>query len=190
MHYTILLKVYTGPPICSLERADTPLAETRTRPARRQANDCIQWGTIRRASQIPSNFVRHDTAGFTNSIQFRTVPLQNSPCTCRLQGILTISSARGLPLEHYLWRQHSSVNSSSSAGRCRCRAVSRWRTLPARRQLMVSPVVADKIISLWDIHRYMDIHLHTDTDIRVYTFIHTYTYMHTYTYIHAGSTRY
>ena len=34
------------------------LAETRTRSARREADDCIQWGTIRRASQIPSNFVR------------------------------------------------------------------------------------------------------------------------------------
>ena len=65
----------------------------------------------------------------------------------RLQGILKMSSTRGLPLEHYLWRQHSSVN-SSSAGRCRCLAVSRWRALPARRPLLVSPVAADIIISL------------------------------------------
>ncbi len=33
--------------ICSLERADMPIAETRTRTARRQADDCIQWGTAR-----------------------------------------------------------------------------------------------------------------------------------------------
>ncbi len=62
------------------------------------------------------------------------------------QGILKMSSTRGLPLEPYLWRQHSSVN--SSPGQCRCRAVSRWRALPARKPPLVSPVAADTIISL------------------------------------------
>ncbi len=61
------------------------------------------------------------------------------------QDILKMQGIRGLPLEPYLWRQHSSVN--SSPGQCRCRAVSRWRALPARRPLLVSPVAADKIIS-------------------------------------------
>ncbi len=74
-------------------------------------------------------------------------PWQNSPGTCRLlvQGILKMSSTRGLPLEPYLWRQHSSVN--SSPGRCRCRDISHWRALPSRRPL-VSPVAADIKISL------------------------------------------
>jgi hypothetical protein len=59
-----------------------------------------------------------------------------------------MSSTKGLPLELYLWRQHSSVN--SSPGQCRCRAVSRWRALPARRPPLVSPlaVAADIIIRL------------------------------------------
>jgi hypothetical protein len=50
--------------ICTPERVDNllagacghALAETRTRSARRQADDRIQWGTIRRASRIPSSF--------------------------------------------------------------------------------------------------------------------------------------
>jgi hypothetical protein len=42
----------------ALERVDKLLSETRTRSARRQEEDCIQWGMIWRASQIPSNFVR------------------------------------------------------------------------------------------------------------------------------------
>ncbi len=33
--------------ICLLERVDMPLSETRTRSARRQADDCIQWGAAR-----------------------------------------------------------------------------------------------------------------------------------------------
>ncbi len=49
-------------------------------------------------------------------------------------------------LFYYLWRQHSGVN--SSPGQCRCRAVSRWRALPAGRPPLVSPVSADIIISL------------------------------------------
>jgi len=57
-----------------------------------------------------------------------------------------MSSTRGLPLEPYLWCQHSSVN--SSPGRCRCRAVSSWPALPARRPPLVSPVAADIKISL------------------------------------------
>jgi hypothetical protein len=61
--------------ICSLERADTLLAETRTRSARRQADNCIQWGTIRRASRIPSNFVllRPDEFALCSGSETRTI---------------------------------------------------------------------------------------------------------------------
>ncbi len=52
------------------------LAETRTRSARRQADDCIQWGTIRRASQIPSNFVRLRPDDFALCSESKTRAIQ------------------------------------------------------------------------------------------------------------------
>jgi hypothetical protein len=67
-----------------------------------------------------------------------------------------IRGTKGLPLEPYVWRQHSSVNSSPRQRRCR--AVSRWRALPVlpkalllptRRPLLASPVAADIIINLF-----------------------------------------
>jgi hypothetical protein len=58
--------------IRSPEGADNPLAGARGHAARdllagapRQADDCIQRGTIRRASQIPSNFGRLRPDDFT-----------------------------------------------------------------------------------------------------------------------------
>jgi hypothetical protein len=63
---------------------------------------------------------------------------------------------RGLPLEPYLWRQHSSANLSPKQRRCR--ALSRLRALPVlpmalllptRRPLFASPVAADIIINLF-----------------------------------------
>ncbi len=75
-------------------------------------------------------------------------PWQNSPCnlstTRRPQDVKYKRSTSGALL--YLWRQQTSVN--SSPGRCRCRSVSRWRALPARRPPLVSPVAADIKISL------------------------------------------
>ncbi len=73
-------------------------------------------------------------------------PCQNCPGTCRLprhpQDVEYKRSTSGA----YLWWQHSNVN--SSPGQCRCRAVSRWWVLPARKPPLVSPVAADIIKSL------------------------------------------
>jgi hypothetical protein len=55
-----------------------PLAETRTRSARRQAGDCIQLGTILRASQIPSNFVRLRPDDFALCSDSETRAIQGS----------------------------------------------------------------------------------------------------------------
>ena len=72
------------------------------------------------------------------------------------QDILKMEGTRGLSLELYLSRQHSSANLSPKQRSCR--ALSRLRALPVlpmalllptRRPLLVSPVAADKIIHLF-----------------------------------------
>ncbi len=71
------------------------------------------------------------------------------------QDILKMEGTRGLPLEPYLWRQHSSANLSPKQRSCR--ALSRLRALPVlpmalllptRSPLLASPIAADIIISL------------------------------------------
>ncbi len=94
------------------------------------------------------------------SVLWRTTahswPWQDCRCTCRLPRHAQEEGTRGLPLEPYLWRHHSSAKSSP---RQRCsRAVSRWRALPVlpmalllptRRPLLASPVAADIIINIF-----------------------------------------
>ena len=72
------------------------------------------------------------------------------------QDILKMEGTRGLSLEPYLWRQHSSANLSPKQRSCR--ALSRLLALPvlpmalllpARRPLLESPVAADIIIHLF-----------------------------------------
>ncbi len=72
------------------------------------------------------------------------------------QDIPKMEGTRGLSLEPYLWRQHSSTNLSPKQRSCR--ALSRLRALPVlpmalllptRRQLLASPVAADIIIHLF-----------------------------------------
>ena len=74
------------------------------------------------------------------------------------QDILKMEGTRGLCLEPYLWRQHSSANLSPKQRTSSCRALSRLRALPVlpmalllptRRPLLASPVAADIIIHLF-----------------------------------------
>jgi hypothetical protein len=69
---------------------------------------------------------------------------------------MKMDGTSGLSLEPYLWRQHSSANSSPKQRSCR--ALSRLRALPVlpmalllptRRPLLASPVAADIIIHLF-----------------------------------------
>ncbi len=92
---------------------------------------CIATQLQFRCSSINADLSNAEWLKYHWSNLYRDVtqpwPWQNSPCTCRLQGILKMSSTRGLPLEPYRWRQYSSVD--SSPGRCRCRAVSSWQSV-------------------------------------------------------------
>ena len=72
------------------------------------------------------------------------------------QDIFKMEGTRGLPLEPYLWRQHSSANLSPKQRSCR--ALSRFRALPVlpialllptRRLLLASQVAANIIIHLF-----------------------------------------
>ncbi len=76
------------------------------------------------------------------------------------QGILEMESTRGQLLKPYLWRQHSSAN--SSLRQRRCRALSCWRALPVLlmalllpkwMQLLASTVAADILINLFVLHQ-------------------------------------
>ncbi len=65
----------------------------------------------------------------------------------------------GLPVEPYLWLQHSNANPSPTQRHCR--ALSRWLALPVlllmamllpkRRQLLASPMAADIIMNLFQV---------------------------------------
>jgi hypothetical protein len=72
--------------------------------------------------------------------------------------ILKMEGKRGLPLEPYLWRQHSSANLLPKQRHGSCRALSRLLALPVlpmalllptTRPLLASPVAADIIINLF-----------------------------------------
>ena len=70
------------------------------------------------------------------------------------QDILKMEGTRGLPLEPYLWRYHSSANPSPKQRRCR--ALSSWLALPVlqmalllpkSREQLASPMAADIIMN-------------------------------------------
>ena len=108
-------------------------------------NNC--WSFERRMAKIWLGLIQSVLRCTTASTMTEQSLYLSTVSDC--QGTLKMSTARGLPQKPYLWRQHSSVKFTvnSSPGQCRCRAVSRWRALPARRPLLVSPVAANIIIS-------------------------------------------